>query len=295
MKSIIITVLFFIGAFATLAQNYKPILDYRNEWHFTTCDFGCYTDKYYTDGDTLVGGKIYKILEGYHFISRTFLLREEVSEKKLYFLKIRPGGGTEEFLLYDFTLEVGDTINMLNPITPFPQDGGYFRLDSIVPRPLVDGINYDHFYFSPTPTNSNSTENAIWVEGVGSLSLINAPGGHPDLNGVGALSCYFKNTEVFYSNLDSIDDCVPVYMNLPERMLREVIISKSNSSDICWLNNAMHVKEANVYDLSGKKLMTIQNSFNQKMTIDLSRFNSGMYIIIARGMGDIKQTFKIVK
>lgn len=63
MKSIITTVLFFIGAFATLAQNYKPILDYRNEWHFTTCDFGCYTDKYYTDGDTLVGGKMYKILE----------------------------------------------------------------------------------------------------------------------------------------------------------------------------------------------------------------------------------------
>jgi hypothetical protein len=296
MKSFLVIVLLFLSCQPIIfAQDYKPILDYRNEWHFTTCNFGCYTDKYYTDGDTLVDGKMYKILEGYHFISRTFLLREDVSERKLYFLRIRPSGGLEEYLLYDFTLEVGDTIKMQNPITPFPQDGGFFRLDSIVPRPLVDGLDYDYLYFSPTPSNPISTENAVWVEGAGSLSLINAPGGYPNLNGVGALSCYFKNTEVFYANLDSIDDCVPVYMNVKENPLEEVIVSKSTNSGVYLLNNTMSVKDANVYDLRGKRLITLQNSFNKTMAIDLSGYSPGMYIIVIHGIVDTKRTFKVIK
>lgn len=295
MKSFATVISFFICTLSILAQDYKPILDYRNEWHFTTCNYGCYTDKYYTDADTLVDGKMYKILDGYHFISRTFLLREEITEKKLYFLRIRPGGGLEEHLLYDFTLEVGDTINMTNPITPFPQDGGYFRLDSIIPRPLVDGQDYDYFYFSPTPSNPVSTDNAVWVEGAGSLSLINAPGGFPNLNGVGALSCYFKNTEVFYSNLDSIEDCVPVFMKVKENLLGEVIVSKANNSGLCLLNNATKIRQASVYDITGKKLITVQNSFNKTMLIDLSGYSIGMYIIVVNGIGNSKKTFKIIR
>lgn len=159
---------FLLIGISAFSQSYKPLLDNLNEWHFTTCYFGCQTDVYFTDGDTIVDGNNYKILDGYHYISRTFLLREDVPNKKIY-LKIATTGFNEEFLLYDFSLNQGDTFYMQNPISPFPQDGGPFILDSIVERPLVDGNAYKHFYFSPTPDNTISTENAIWIEGVGSL------------------------------------------------------------------------------------------------------------------------------
>ena len=83
--------LFFTLLFYTLSlqsQNYTPLLDQTNKWYVTTCYSGCITDSYYTDGDTLVNNQMHKILDGYHYISRTFLLREDVNEKKVYLTKI---------------------------------------------------------------------------------------------------------------------------------------------------------------------------------------------------------------
>ncbi len=290
---VLITAFLFVGI-AAFSQSYKPLLDNLNEWHFTGCYFGCSTDVYYTDGDTIVDGNNYKILDGYHYISRTFLLREDVPSKKVY-LKILSPGFNEEFLLYDFSLSQGATFNMENPISPFPQDGGPFLLDSIVERPLVDGNAYKHFYFSPAPGNTTSTENAVWIEGVGSLSIINAPGGHPDINEVGHLSCFFKNTEAFYANLDSIDDCIPLVLEIKKHNLEEVIASKQTNSNICKLSNTQEVKSVTVFDLSGKILEMKTNNGNNSIIIDFSHYQNGLYIIMVTGFGDSKKSFKIVK
>lgn len=285
--------LFFFAGFA-FSQNYKPLLDNVNEWHFTTCFSGCLTDVYYTDGDTIVANKSYKILDGYHYISRTFLLREDVASKKVY-LNIVSSGQSEEYLLYDFSLAEGAVFNMTNPISPFPRNGGSFVLDSIVPRPLEDGNNYRHFYFSPAPGNTVSTENAVWIEGVGSLSIINAPGGHPDINDVGHLSCYFKKREPFYVNLDSIDDCIPVQLGIGDYDFEEVILSKSQNSDMCILSNTENVKEVFVYDMKGRKLKTFRNSQQTTLQIDLANYSRGLYIIAIKGFSKNTRTFKVVK
>lgn len=288
-------ILIIFTALPMLAQDYKPVLDNKNEWHFTNCNFGCITDVYYTDGDTLVNGKTYKILDGYHYISRSFLLREEVAEKKLYFLRIRPSGGLDEYLLYDFNLQVGDSIDMKNPITPFPQDGGYFRLDSIVPRPLIDGNNYDHFYFSPSQSNTSSTHNAVWIEGAGSLSLINAPGGNPDINGVGALSCMFKNRDLYYSNLDSISGCNPIYMNVKQNNLEGVTITKTPNSELFLLHNTQFVSEISIFTLTGKRLKNIRHNFDENRAINFETYSEGVYLILVKGIDGAAKTFKVIK
>jgi len=292
-KLCLLGLIFFVGS--AFCQNYKPLLDNVNEWHFTTCFSGCLTDVYFTDGDTIVDNKSYKILDGYHYISRTFLLREDVASKKVY-LNIVSSGQSDEYLLYDFSLAEGALFNMNNPISPFPRNGGPFLLDSIVPRPLVDGNNYRHFYFSPAPGNTVSTENAVWIEGVGSLSIINAPGGHPNINDVGHLSCYFKNTESFYVNLDSIDDCIPIQLSINNNTLETVILSKLTNTDNCVLNNTETVTEVTLFDLQGRKIRSIQNS--QKIStinIDLAGYKAGIYIIKVNGFGDSVRTFKIIK
>jgi hypothetical protein len=278
----------------SFSQDYKPLLDNLNEWQLTTCFSGCLTDVYYTDGDTIVDGRNYKILDGFHYISRTFLLREEVENKKI-FLNIVAPGNNQEFLLYDFELQEGDVFNMQNPISPFPENGGPFVLDSIVLRPLEDGNNYRHFYFSPTPENTTSFDNCIWIEGVGSLSLINAPGGKPDINGAGHLSCFFKNAEIFYSNLDSIKKCSPLHLEVEKYSLSAIKISKMQNENKCLLTNTENVNDLYIYDISGKKIKTIINKGNKSMQIDLSGYKKGLYIIVANGIGNIQKSFKVIR
>lgn len=277
------------------AQDYTPLLDNYNEWHLTSCYFGCITDVYYTDGDTIVGGKDYKILDGYHFISRTFLLREEVAQKTVYLNFVQPGGNSE-YLLYDFSLNIGDSIDMKNPISPFPTDAGFYKVDSILNKPLADGNEYKHFYFSPTSSNTISSTPAVWIEGVGSLSLINAPGGYPDINGAGHLSCFFKNGELFYSNLDSIEGCEPVILStgIGTNPLADVKIATLIGDGKCQMYNTEKIRFLDVFDLNGKKLKELKTNKQTQLTLDFSGFSTGMYIVVAYSEKFEKRTFKVL-
>ncbi len=278
-----------------LAQDYIPLLDGLNEWHVTNCYYGCSTDVYYTDGDTIVGGKNYKILNGYHYISRTFLLREDVASKKVY-LNLFLSNSQQEYLLYDFSLNVGDSIDIKNPITPFPTDAGYYKVDSIVMKPVANSRSARHFYLSPTPSNTVNSDPATWVEGGGSLSIITAPGGYPDINGAGHLSCSFRNTELFYSNLDSITGCEPVILSVAAKqsVLNLVTMTTLIKNGESQIHNARNVRTLNIFDLSGKKLQHITNDGNDHINLNFSKFSTGVYLVVAYSEKMEKKVFKVV-
>jgi hypothetical protein len=295
MKKLLIIVLFSTFS-STFGQEYKPFLDNYNEWHVTTCFFGCLTDKYFTAGDTIVGANDYKVLDGYHYISRTFLLREELLDRKVYMNIVSPSGNNE-YLLYDFSMIVGDSIDMKNPITPFPENAGYYRLDSIIPRPLADGDDYRHFYLSPALSNTISNTNAIWVEGAGSLSLINAPSGDPDINGAGSLSCSFKNSIPFYRNLDSIASCEPLIvlgLNEFNDQLSEVQVNTLVTDKYCHLTNVQNARFIDVYDLNGRRLIDHSNNGKREVSLDFSNLKSGVYILVMNTNQFQKRTFKVI-
>lgn len=291
----IIGIGFFFKCFSLLGQAYVPLLDTQNEWHHTSCYGDCITDIYYTNGDTLVNNKMHKILDGYHYISRTFLLHENVEEKKVSLTRISPNR-IDEYLLYDFGLEEGDTFEMKNPITPFPEEGGLFVLDSIRNVEIWSGTTRKHFYFSPHETNQISTQNAIWVEGVGSLSIINAPGGYPDINNVGILSCFFKNATVFYSNLtEEVTVCESTILSLSENNKQEVIVYyPQNNKSVCFIRNIENVKDIELFDLDGRKLASFQNQYQNEIQLDLHCFSNGIYILKLVN-GKEEAYFKILK
>lgn len=215
MKSIKLNWWLILITFGPLAgslhsQAYLPLLDAPSEWHLTWCDASCKTEIYYTDGDTLDSGHQYKVLNGFHYISRQFWLREDPGSQQVW-LSLPIDRKRQEFLLYDFSLQVGDSINMYNPISPFPQNGGIYLLDSIVSRILLDGLSHRFYYFS-AGSNVSNPQQPVWIEGIGSLSLINAPGGTPTWLNHGKLSCYFKGSGKIYEDLDTINDCVAQYL-----------------------------------------------------------------------------------
>ena len=296
MRKILFINLVLLFSINIFSQDYKPLLDTYNEWNVRFCYEGlCDTDIYYTNGDTLVDGMNFKVLDGYHYISRGFLLREDVNSKKVYLKAILPNG-IYDYLLYDFSLEVGDSIDMKNPITPFPEDAGYFRVDSIIPRPLVDGNNYDHFYFSPAASNT-VTNNAIWVEGVGSLSIITAPSGDPDIDGVGRVACVFKNGESFYSDLDIIDECEPFFiLDSPNYTTQKnsIIAIRTSEKNIFQIINIERFSTIDLYDLKGVHLNTFENNNQHSIQLNVSNYPSGIYLLILNSSTNRKQTLKIV-
>lgn len=278
MKQLWIILIGFI-CFAQLAyaQPYKPLLDDFNEWHFTTCFSGCNTDVYYTNGDTVVGGLSHKILDGYHYTSRTFLLHEDVANRQVTLAKIQPTK-IDEFLLYDFGKNEGDTMELFNPNSPFMEDPGFFRLDSIRLRPLEDGNSYRHFYWSPAPGNTTYTAYPVWVEGVGSLSLINGAGAQPDFNGVGQLNCFFKNSDAFYVNLDSIDSCEPVHVLGTEEFKlspSDWTIYPNPSSGFIRINGLKEEVSFEVISCTGEPIK--QGKTGDE--IDISSLENGTYFI----------------
>jgi hypothetical protein len=278
------------------SQTYVPMLNDYNEWQVTTCYFGCITDAYYTDGDTIVDNFNYKILDGYHYISRTFLLREDVNTQKVYLNYISNNKG--EYLLYDFALSVGDSIDMKNPITPFPEDAGYYTLDSIVSKPLFNANHYDHYYLSPSESNTISTTNAVWIEGIGSLSIVNAPSGHPDINAAGHLSCAFKNGELTYSNLDSISACNPEYSLKVENFkdpLSNIILINSFSYNYFELKNTKMISKINIYDITGRKVKSFLNTDQSEIRVDIADYQSGNYFVKVITKNLNNRTFKIIK
>ncbi len=259
------------------AQPYKPLLDNLNEWHFTTCFSGCNTDVYYTDGDTVMGGKTYKILNGYHYISRTFLLYEDVPNRTVTLAKINPTK-IDEFLLYDFAKNEGDTMELFNPNSPFMEDPGFFQLDSIRLRPLEDGNSYRHFYWSPTASNTTYNAYPVWVEGVGSLSLINAAGAQPDFNGVGQLNCFFKNSDAFYVNLDSIVSCEPAHvLGINEFKNSDWSIYPNPSSDFIQIAGLKEESVVEVISCTGELIQ--QGKISDSNPLDISSLNDGIYLI----------------
>lgn len=171
---------------------------------------------------------------------------------------------------------------MKNPITPFPEDAGYYKVDYIIPRPLVDGNDYNHFYLSPTPSNTVSETNAIWVEGAGSLSIVTAPGGDTDIDGVGRLASMFKNGESFYSNLDIIDECTPFF----ELSVSSFSFIKNNikalsksGTNIFEVINTDEISTIMLYDIRGSLLDTFTMNHQSSALINMENFPSAMYLL----------------
>ena len=168
------------------AQGYYPMLDSSvNVWYYTfniipvapsatpasgvPCNYGNNlvfgsSIKYYTQGDTLINGLNYQQLmfDNYYSTSGCIYgyLREDTSAKQIYFMD---NIFSPEILLYDFSMQIGDSI-ALNFLFPNYWQNGEYVLDSIAVKQFVVG-NRNVYYLN---CHSCSFSNpVIWVESIG--------------------------------------------------------------------------------------------------------------------------------
>jgi hypothetical protein len=223
----------------------------------------------------------YKVLDGFHYISRTFLLREDISERKVY-LTFIDLNGPREWLLYDFSLNVNDIMDVYNPVSPFPLYSGEFQVDSIIFQPLVDENLYRHFYLHALDTiQSGGVKNTIWIEGVGSTSLINAPGGDGNVNEAGKLSCFFKDGTLFYNQMDSISSCIPTFFPNGEEndISFELNVFPTFAQSEIHVFSELEIATIKIFDIKGILVKTykIENEKFKSLLID--DLSEGIYIL----------------
>lgn len=277
------------------SQAYFPILNNYSEWHVTNCFSGCATDKYYTVGDTILNGLHYTFLDKFHY-NKNFVLREDTNERKVYLRLLAEPITAKEYLLYDFSLQVNDTMFISNPGSPFPKYAGNFTVDSIKLKPLLNSTR-KFFYLHSLDTAASMTQNTIWVEGVGSLCLINTPGAPPSINGAGKLSCYFHNGIQEYQNLDSISNCISVYpLSINEITTNSHIEISQNfgtSSVLIHFQNQVSENWIYLYDITGKLIFKL-HSFENKIELPLSNYSKGLFLLKIENDQFQQRTYKIV-
>ena len=293
--SFLIILSFSIFSTKSTAQAYVQTLNQYAEWHVTNCNSGCATDKYYTIGDTLINSFHYKFLDLFHY-NKNFVIREDTISRKIYMRLLADPVPAKEYLLYDFSLQVNDTISIQNPGSPYPKYAGPFILDSIKVKPLVNK-NHRYFYLHSLDTIVSITKTTIWIEGVGSLSLINTPGALPQINGIGQLSCYFYNGINEYSNLDSIANCNTIYpLGITENTEANEYHIKQNydTKKIQITSLKDEIKSVRIYNIEGKILFDQENIMENKIEIDLQLFNTGVFLLKIENKKRANKFYKLI-
>lgn len=152
MKNFTLSILFCTGMYCTHAQPYQPMLDsVSNVWYYTgnimpvmtiemppNCNYQNWgmmqAGKMLTSGDTLIGTetwlKLEEVFPPFTYPDCLFgYLREDTAARKVYFMdnQLSP-----EILLYDFSMQPGDSIYYDFYNLSGYYDSAYYTLDSIV-------------------------------------------------------------------------------------------------------------------------------------------------------------------
>lgn len=218
-------------------------------------------------------------------------LRE--SEKRIYYIgqTIYAGGFEDEYLLYDFTKQIGDTIKHDN-------HGGFYSIVLDIDSVLIDGsyrkrFEVDNHWFYQNPD--------YIIEGIGSVK--NGLLGHiSDIPTCGTHYwehiCFRDNGIVKYLN-PSFSDCFPSNLMTGISQLdyeTDFEIYPNPFNNEIQIENKLNHQDLifKLIDINGKILIEKRIN-NDKVTLDLN-ISSGLYnALIVDKNGEILMTKKVIK
>ena len=302
---ITVTVLFVISL---NAQTTEPLVAEGKQWN-VIYRFApwtppqpptCYTTCYKLEGDTVIDGNNYKLMLSTYREDLTgwtinSALREE-NGKVYYRNYISNAFNPEEALLYDFNMQIGDSIN------PYPYDNTSFTYlilddvrDTIIGESEYTRKKYTFYYSEFGHHYYNDRE--VWIEGIGSEFGIFSAGDLHMMGGWNILLCSYENEELVWENTGSFNTCF--YSNYDINGVEEIVSKEvsvfpnpaQNAVSITFPDGAV-CQSVEIYAIDGR-LLKSQNSNCE--TVDISNLESGVYILKMR-MGDSQEFYtKVVK
>jgi Secretion system C-terminal sorting domain len=296
----------FVANIAT-AQVYQPFPTNSAIWRekHTGLATECTDYQYTITGDTIVNDLTYHKLQktGVSYIQSfnglctgdilgpiddyAGCFREDIEAKKVYFLYPTE---TIELLLYDFNLQVGDTVPSL--ITD-QQILTVSSIDSV----LLNGI-YHKRYAINNCDGSGGFIPLYFMEGVGGtyglLRFSLCP--FEDFNN---LLCFSVNEQLIYNDPDFTEDCVLISVGAEENKFeKSVLLYPIPANDILKIKFDKHKSMATaigIFNALGTAVKSQQIVAGvQETSIDLSDLADGIYFAIIK-QGSLATTKKVVK
>ena len=216
IRFIAVIALMMMGVMTVKAQDYHPIVEEGKQWNVLFSypwnppePQHKYTDIYKIEGDTLLDGVSYKVmyatrnedLTGWNLWG---FLRE--TEDRQVFSR-RPSTSDEQ-LLYDFSMEVGDTICMC--------DYGYDECCMVVIEKGETIVNGEPRQQIVLEYPFGNGEEEVWIEGIGSLYGIVDSGSLFLTGGSTNLLCYYEGGDLIWQNTTpGYNECYMVYPTPP--------------------------------------------------------------------------------
>ena len=273
---------------------------------------------FYAKGDSLYTGKTYKKIT-YNNVFQG-LMREDTAAKKVYFIQYC---NTNEQLLYNFSLSVGDTITYSFTNPGYYMPSGVYKVDSIKLKHDYTSYYHKHFYLRNHSSVNNITLEMI--EGVGNVS-------HPlflyynfNINSFlfpsttctaanfnEALSCKFDNGTKIYAdsmlyqlaiaheyaggNISVCNYCLGSSGGIEQYNVAELVtISPNPNNGNFTVEVSGNQKQTlQLFDINGRLVLT--QTMQNKTTIDVSNFNAGVYnLSLISNEGVVNKRVIIVK
>lgn len=274
-----------------------------NKWHIADCGFEdevgltCFVRSYKFDSTVVIEDKVYKELfrtslyDSTSFESTQRFYREEGD--KVY---MRDMYTPEEFLIYDFSKEVGDTLNI-----------GYgfskLELEIVDQDTLVLTSGEKRKVWTVVHIPSNSTEEGKIIEGIGSLYAPMWPTNMFTLDFWSEIRCfYYEEIEKYRpENEYGYGDC---YLDIKDTTVFVAEVIKNNevkvypnpftSSLVVDFSDVNKKVIVNIYSLTGK-LVYESNLIEEKEVLELDNLKDGFYLAKVFIDGVLASTIKLLK
>jgi hypothetical protein len=288
-KAIVLLLFLFISA-ASFSQEYCHFIDTTSKWSILT-DFGGYyeTNIYrFSSDDTLIDNvkyrKLYSTNDPFeaNWSEMDIFIREDTVNKQVYLRNEID----EEGLIYDFSIDIGDTVTIYNSIS-----GCCIIKMQVIEKDsvLMNGEYRNRFHFEPLNWPYWDT----WVEGIGSIGQGFIYSGWYNTSPWYSLLCYKKNENVYYMH-PYYSECYYPYVSINEisNIDRKPFYNR-NTKSIEFKNlNTDDPVNFELFTINGQRI--IQTTITEYSNINLSKYElkNGIYILLIKN-NDFNFTEKI--
>lgn len=291
--------------FCLFSQGYIPFPDSNATWRVINCrkndtwpNINCVSYnsfEYRIDGDTIINNLTYSKVYNYPGVKRYFGAIREDSLKRIYFygsiLQVQYQSpcildSVGEYLLYQFGLNVGDTVSLFKVCQNEPPRE-ILSIDSII----IKGEKRLRYHIS----NPYLLEEEYWIEGIGSTAGLLGPYAN-EFENYWELYCFQQNEIIIWP--DTIDECIspgnppPISTREVEEKIKLKIYPNPTQSILHIENQSSNqqIENIQIFDLNGKNI--IQNKQSPIITTELPR---GIYFVQIEMGNGVMYRKKILK
>jgi hypothetical protein len=262
------------------SQCYHPFIGQNKIWSELEYVWeSTFTSNYKIEGDTVINNSTYSkvyscfndsLLQNWNFL---MLIREDSNVKVYRYDSFNQ----EEYLLYDFTLEIGDLFYTGGEIGGNPLFALVEDIDSV----LIDGEFRKRIIFE-------DWFDEFWIEGIGSSTGPFRPFENIFTSDMGwEFLCLEEDSNIIYQNPDYSECFISIVDNM-----NEIISQNSNlikiypqpSKDfvnIKILDNSVIFNEIELININSKNKYCYKLNGNQ-FIINLKSYSAGLYIILVK-------------